>query len=263
MTMAARVMAQAINGCWVGLMTGLILLLTAPAHADTVLEYQTRFRSFKGEKPGDPLDSKTIAWIAADRARLDRTESSVIFRGDERRMYFLDHQAKTWQQLSVPIKLEEHFVGEKKALFDEIIAEHASPVTVKEMSLPETIGPWVTRKLEINGETATLGSHEKVEVWNMADPKVDKSAYDELRRNNAALNPSARRWIDHALALPGITVKQKVSFEDQRWRTEITNELLSIEERKSPDGYYSPPKDYRQVGFDVSKYVQIMTTPRP
>ncbi|NJL28350.1 MAG: DUF4412 domain-containing protein [Thermoanaerobaculia bacterium] len=246
-----------------GLIPIFTLCLTAPVLADTMVEYQTEFRSFEGARLRSQLDSKTFGWIAADRARLDRTEKSVIFRADERKMYFLDHKTKTWQQLAVPVKLEDHFVGERKAMLAEMLAEHAGPVEVEESPEPEKIGSWVTRKLEISGKTATLGSRETVEVWNTTELKLHRSPYDELRRNLAALNPSARRWTEHALAFDGFTVKQTVSIEDVRRRTQVTNQLVAVAERDPPEGHYSPPADYREVPFDVSQYVQILTAPRP
>src|SRR3954451_17868473 len=77
----------------------LLLLLAAPAAADTLLTVRS---SVEGLKMDQPPTGQVHIWMAADRLRRDEGETSTIVRLDRGKVYLLNHGDKTYSEVAAP-----------------------------------------------------------------------------------------------------------------------------------------------------------------
>jgi hypothetical protein len=237
----------------------LLILLAAPAAADTLLTYtrtSPELESAAGHEGGrEPIR----ILVGANRVRLEEPRFTAILRQDEQKIYFLS--GSTYSVIKLPVDAKQALSPE---LYQSIWGEHKAnplPVTSKATGKAATVGRWKARehRLEIDGveprRFASGGtSRLTASVWTT--DQLAKALYarvGELKLDIASLHPArgGRELAEALAALPGVPVKIVITQRGAEGEVRITEELTSVEEKSATDADYLPAPYAQSQEFDI------------
>lgn len=243
----------------------LSLLLAAGAHADTLLTIKMRLETTPSPPPpaDSPKDMETQYWVGDHRLREDTPQHalSVIRRFDRRKLYFVDHRAKTYAEIDLPfdpLKGADHRPP-KPAAAGDIAQGSQGPKAQMTVTLTDEtrrIGSWNTRKVVVVSRHPKFGEATAVK-WMSTEVGVDESTLKRWQ-DDAVVLPAgildaelleSQRQLD---AIPGYPVLEETTSSlgpgetEYRWH----KELVSAETKEPPAGTYDPPAGYTKVEVD-------------
>ena len=211
----------------------LLLLIAAPAWADTLLTVRSSVEGLKMDQPQSP---EVKIWIAGDKLRRDEGDSSYILRLDRNKLYILNHADKTYSELPLPIDLKAG-------------APAAAQMTVQVTSTNETrkIGSWNARKYKVDVSNPS-GLHLDTTIWASKDIAA-YPVYNRMAASLAALQPGAAEWARKLEQIEGFPVVQEadVTMGTSRFRTR--EELVAVDDREAPASAYEVPAGYTAQPF--------------
>jgi hypothetical protein len=239
----------------------LLVLLAAPAVADTLLTYtrtSPELESHAGHEGGkEPIR----ILVGANRVRLEEPRFTAILRQDEQKVYFLNRIVYSYSVIKLPVDAKQALSPE---LYQSIWGEHKDnplPVTSKATGKTATIGRWkaTEHQLVIEGveprRFASAGtSRLTASVWTT--DQLDKALYAqvaELKIDIASLHPArgGRELAQALAALPGVPVKIVITQRGAEGEVRITEELTSVEEKSATDVDYLPAREAQPQEFDI------------
>jgi hypothetical protein len=214
----------------------LLLLLAAPAAADSLLTLRS---SIEGLKMEQPRGGEVTIWLGGDKLRRDEADSSYILRLDLGKLYIIDHADKTYKVLAVPGDLEK------------IAAQTAAQLKVRVTATSETkkIGEWTARKYKVDLSNPE-GLHLDTSIWASKDI-ASHEAYSRLAASLAALQPGASEWARKLEQIEGFPVLQEANVDMGGSRFKTREELVSVETKDAPAGAYEIPAGYTPQPFIV------------
>ncbi len=210
----------------------LLLLLAAPALADTLLTVRS---SIEGLKIAPSQAEPIRIWIGGekgDRLRRDEGDTSYILRLDRGKLYVVNHADKTYSELALPVDARK------------ISAPAEMQVTARVTATDETkkIGSWSSRKYRVD-ITNPAGLRLDTTVW--ASPDIaSHQALTRLTASIAALQPGSADWAQKLAQIEGFPVLQEADVTMGNSRFKTREELVGIETKDAPAGTYEPPAGY-------------------
>lgn len=196
-------------------------------------------------------------YLAADRARYDQGDGhSWILLEDERRLLLLRHDEATYQELRLPVRLEDHLNEEQREAVAEMERRAAPAVTVTATAEEREIDGRRARKTLLAGAAAEGVAIYDHEVW-LADLPVDTRLYGELTRSFGALHLIFRGTAERLAQLDGFPVLRRSVVTKSASYEVDTRTLESIETREVPDAVFAPPAGYSEVPFAVEEWLQL------
>ena len=210
----------------------LLLLIAAPALADTLLTVRS---SVEGLKLDQPQVGPIRIWIdggKGDKLRRDEGDTSYILRLDRGKLYVVNHGDKTYSELALPIDPAK------------IPAPEAAQVKAQVTPTGETkkVGSWKAGKYRVD-ITSPAGVHLDSTVW----ASKDVASYQALTRlavSIAALQPGSADWSRKLEQIEGFPVLQEVDVTMGANHFKTRDELISVETKDAPAGSWEPPAGY-------------------
>src|SRR3982751_281394 len=138
----------------------LLLLFAAGSRADTLLTITARVETTPPQTapPQFPLESKWHLWVGDHRLREDTPalSSSVIRRFDRKKLYFVNHRAKTYSEVDLPVNPASLRAGPQsgKPAAADNTSKEKGPRQKEQMTVTVTdevrrIGSWNARKVVV------------------------------------------------------------------------------------------------------------------
>lgn len=216
------------------LLLSLLLLLAAPAAADSLLTIRS---SIEGLKMDQPQNGEVKIWIGGDKLRRDEGDVSYILRLDRGKLYIVSHGEKVYSELTVP--------GDLKKIASPV----ASQLKVQVTATAETkkIGGWTARKYKVDLSNPE-GLHLDTTIWASKDIASHES-YSRLAASLAALQPGAGEWARKLEQIEGFPVLQEANVDMGGSRFKTREELVTVETKDAPDGAYEIPAGYTARPF--------------
>ncbi len=224
-----------------------ILLLAAipvPSAADLRLE---RIRTV--ERPGRSgevlsREHSEVIFIGDSSARYDTGPHSFIVRADDGKFLWLNHEAKTYAEVSLPLKLEDLFTAqERDCVRDFPRALIDAEASVKWTEQVREIEGWQTRKLRIEGRHES-GMRFEGDRWVTHGLPVDLGTYHLLVRSRAALSTRTRGWVGEMLAAGGYAVESTTIMHVRGHRHVDQRRLKTVGDVEADSSRYMPPDTY-------------------
>jgi hypothetical protein len=210
----------------------LLFLLALPAAADTLLTIKSHVQ---GLTMAGPPDGEIRIWVAGDRLRRDDGDaSSTILRLDRNKLYLVNHQDRTYSELSLPLDLQKLAAASQDLL--------KTVVQVNPTNQTKKIRSWKARKVEVDVSNAA-GLKLDATLW----VSTDVEAYAALNRmvvSLAALQPGGATLARQLEQIGGFPVVQEAEVELNGSRFKTREELVSVETRTAPAELYEPPAGY-------------------
>ena len=225
-----------------------VLLAAGLATADLKVVKDTHRDAFTIMGQSQPADDhEQTSWIGKDRMMMDQGKSGTIVRLDTMKLYILNHVAKTYNVLDLPINLEEMLPPEMQPMLQMMQFE----VKVEPTDEYKEIGEWNARRFNVvmSTQMMTITSAMWVSDVDGYDPTTFNTMYVHLN----SLQPGMADAAAEMKKLNGLVVAQEGVMA--MMGTEVKNAELatSIEELDAPAGTYDPPADYTEEPFDFMK----------
>jgi hypothetical protein len=223
----------------------LLILLAAvqavPASADTVLTLKSRIDGLR--IPGQPAETESRLWLAGDKLRRDDGETSVILRLDRNKLYLVNHADQTYNELSFPIDPQQFAVAGPAADAMKVVARVTPTNEVKK------IRDWSARKIRVEISNA---AGVKLDTTMWMSPDLDSGgAFRKLAVSLAALQPGNADWARKLEQIEGFPVLQEADVQMGDTRFKTREELVAVEAKDAPAGFYEPPAGYAVRPFTL------------
>jgi hypothetical protein len=205
-----------------------LLLLAAPAAADTLLTVRS---SVEGLKMDQPAGGEVRIWVGSDRLRRDEGETSTIVRLDRGKVYVLNHTDKTYVEIAAPD-------------LQKLAPPAGAAMKVQVTATGETkkVRDWNARKYKVEISNPE-GLRLDTTLWASKD--VVSPTYGRLAATLTALQPNSTEWARQMQQIEGFPVIQEADVEMAGSRFKTREELVSAETKEAPAGTYEPPAGYR------------------
>jgi len=232
----------------------LIVLSASFAAADLKVVKQTHRDSFTMMGQTQPAeDTEQITWIGTDRMNMNQGGTSSIVRLDTKKLYVINHTAKTFNVLDLPIDLAALVPEQMRPMLGMMQFE----VTVTPSDEHKKIGEWNARRYDMTMTSQMFTM--KATMWVAKVPGYDSETFKEMAVHLNSLQPGMADAVREMSKVDGLVVEQQgvMTMSMMGNTTVSTSERTSsIEELDAPAGTYDPPPDYTEETFSFEKMLQ-------
>ena len=226
------------------------LLLAAAAAADTRLELKSHTDAFQMMGQSQPAQDKTIRfWIADDRVLRDDGQSAFLYRADENKLYLIDHGAKSYTTLSLPVDVLALLPAESRAQMQGFLQQMAMKATVTPTDERKEINGWSARRYDVHMENQ-MGMKVDATVWTTESVEADLDAFRGLYAAMGALQPGGASAVDELMKIRGIPVLSETTVAGMGGSFGSKEELVTAEQAAAPAGTYEVPAGYAEKQFN-------------
>jgi hypothetical protein len=196
-----------------------------------------------------PLEIQTeLTWLGKERMRVDLGSWSTIVRSDRKKLYQINHEARSYSVVDLPVDLKKYLSPEDAKKADEAAAQ----VTVAIAPGVESrkFKDWTATKSTMTMTVPRRGTFTE-QIWTASDVGFDTSAWFEMASARMSLQPIG--------ALMATEQKKLAGFPIFIERTQVIgknsftgrDEVLSIECKDAPEGTFEVPKDYTEKPYEL------------
>lgn len=222
------------------------LLAVPAAEADTRLEMKSHTDAFEVMGQSQPATDQDITlWIGEDRALRSSADQAVLLRLDQKKLYMIDREARTYSALDLPVDFTAYIPPEMKQQMGQMLDAMAMSATVEPTEERKEINGWATRLYRVSLSNQ-MGMTVESEVWVTGDVEIDLSSFKEMTRAMASLQPGAGAAADELLKIEGVPVLMESKIEGMGGGTTSREELVSAETQEAPAGTYEIPEGYTE-----------------
>jgi hypothetical protein len=233
-----------------------IAVLAGPARAgaDTLLTIASHTDGFQlqGVRQS-PKDSQAKVWIAGDKLRHDEGGTSEIFRFDRGKLYLLDHTAKTYSEIDLPIDLHKLVPRGNEQLVEQLVQMKKVEVTLHPTTESKKIRDWTARKLDVELRGAQ-GMTVATAIW-LSTEIPPYAAYNKMQAGRETLQGNVE-WARRLAALDGFPVLQEIVVHLMGTQFKSREELVSLQAADPPPGAYEVPAGYAAKPYDLTSGVE-------
>jgi hypothetical protein len=244
---------------WIVILSVVVaLFLGDAARADIYMKQNRHMDEFTVMGQTQPEKNEIVEyWFTKGRVRIDTGDlQSTIIDLDEKVMYVLNHEEKTYSEVPVEFgKMLEEAVGdqedEEAAKAEEAYRKMAESmiqgmeVKVTDSGETKKIKDWGCRKYVVD-LTLPMGA-SNAELWATKDIKVDPKAYWTAANAMMASQKGFEKIVEEMKKIDGVVVQSVTTAEVMGVAVKSTEELIHIEEKSAPVGAFDIPKDYKET----------------
>lgn len=230
------------------LLVGATVVPAASADTKMVMKSHTDAYQVMGQQQ-PAQDTDVTFWIGDDRAARSDGETAIILRPDQKKVFVVNHENKTYSVLDLPVDM--------MAMLPEASRQQMEPM-MKKMEMTATVEPTGERK-EINGWSARLynvslsnqiGMKIASKVWASTDVGVDLGTFREMSKTMASLQPGFGAAADKLLEIEGVPVLMESDVQMMGSQFSSNEELVSASNQDAPAGTYEVPEGYTEQQFN-------------
>jgi hypothetical protein len=232
-----------------------ILLAAGLAGADQRIVQNHKQDAFTMMGQTQPaVDEQHVSWIGDRKLRMDQGSTSTIVAVDANKMYVIDHDAKSYTEIDLPVDLEKVL---PPGMAEQMMAMLNFQITVTPSAETKKIGEWNAKRYDLK-LTSAMMTVDSV-LWASTETPVDHAGYHDLYANIVSLQPGMSGMVDQLRRVEGFVVAQEAKMTMQMMGdTSIgsSDVVVSIEQVEAPAGTYAPPAGYAREDFDYMKMMQ-------
>ena len=220
----------------------LLLLGVSPCAADLRIE-RTKI-AVDPDSEDDAREWPDVLFIGVDGVRRDLASTSVIVRSDADTYIHIDHDARAYVEVPLPLRLEDLLTeADATCLSRSPLALENLEAEVTLTAESRQVGRWKATRVRVRGRHS-LGLELEEDLWITHDLPVDLSLYFKMARNTAALSPLSRAWYGDLVAANGFPLESTTTrrMRDRTWRWQ--RRLDSVTEVEPDPARYRPPAGY-------------------
>ncbi len=227
----------------------LVLALPLAAGADTLYTMKSHTDAIKMGGQSQPAKDTTVKiWAAGDRLRRDDGEQTMIFRLDKNRLYMVDHEDKTFSEVTLPIDLRKMMPKGSEAMADQIAAGMKVTVQVAPSDETKKVGQWNAKRYDVTVQSA-MGMKIATTMW--VSKEIEGFAgFNKMAGAMASLQPGSGEWVKQLEKIDGFPVLTESQVDALGAKFGTREELVSVETKAAPAGNYDPPAGYKVQAYN-------------
>ncbi len=225
------------------------LALAATAGADqvvTMLNHNDEVSVLGQRTPAQ--DVKHEYWFGAEALRYDMGETSIITRPTDKKLFFLNHPAKTYSVISLPFDLTSLVSPEMAPMMEQMMKMMAASTTVTPSDRTGTFAGVACTYSKVDITMSMM--QMSMDMCASEDLPIDLGRYRSLKEMQAELAPNSDWMKDLAEKVKGFPIRTDTVTTMMGKSFKSSSELQSIDQRTPPAGFYAPPADYTEKAFD-------------
>lgn len=223
--------------------------------ADTLMTKKVHQDAFSVMGQNQPAkDSTATIWLAKDRLRQDGGDGSMLLRADLKKMYIIDHSAKKYSALNLPVDFKKLFPPEMAAMADQMLQMMKMEATVTPTAETRTIRAWNCKRYNVTVKMAM--GETKMTLWASPDVKFEFPATELFDTMKYALTPGMEAMAKEFKKIDGYPVLTETVAQMMGAEVKSTEELVSVETKAAPAGTWDVPAGYTEEPFDFTKMGQ-------
>ena len=233
----------------------LFVLMAGSASADTKivkLEHTDGFNAMGRTTP--PMDQEQVTWIGSDRMRSDKGDTSTIIRLDQKKLYVLHHDEKTYNSLDLPVDITQFM---PPGMAEQMMSMMTFDVTVTPTDETKMVGDWKARRYDV-AMTSKMADITMA-MWATTDAPFDQDAYYSMYQHLNSMSPGLDKMAQEMRKIDGLVIEEDgTTTMTVMGNTTIkrNSKTTSIEDLDPPAGTYDPPADYTEKPFDFMGAMQ-------
>jgi hypothetical protein len=229
----------------------LVLLVVASpvARADTMITMNSTTAGLPGT-PDAAGDVRSTIWFSTDQMRVDRTDVSIIVDVEANKVYIVQHEPMTYSALDLPVDLKKLLPAEMQPMADQLAEQMKMEIEVTPTDQTRQIAGYQARLYQVKASN-TMGITRTIDMWMAEEIDLDVAAFKRLNAALFSLEAMGGDWYEKILEIEGFPVLQESQMTMMGQETSTREELISIEQKDSPQGHYAPPADYKEEPFDL------------
>ena len=195
-----------------------------------------------------PTDEEHVTWIGDKKMRMDQGSSSTVVQLDAAKMFIIDHNAKTYTEVDLPIDISSLL---PPGMGEQMMAMMKFDATVTASDETKKVGEWNAKRYDLK-MTSSMMTMDSV-IWASTETSINLTEYFNLFSEVMSLQPGMENMMEQMRKIDGYVVSQEVTMS-MKFMGETTvgstDVVTSIEEVDAPAGTYDPPVDYTREDFD-------------
>jgi hypothetical protein len=228
-----------------------VLLSAGIAAADFKVVKQTHQDGFTIMGQTQPSEDKQqTTWIGKDRMYMDQGDSATIVRVDIMKLYVVNHAAKTYHVLDLPVDLAALIPPEMQPM----LAMMQFQVTVTPTEEHKQVGEWKARRYDMSMTSQMFSM--KSTMWATAVAGYDPQAFNSMYVHLNSLQPGMADAIKEMSKIDGLVVEQQGVMTMMGNEVGTSEKTISIDDTEAPAGIYDPPTGYTETPFDFMERMQ-------
>jgi hypothetical protein len=222
----------------------------AAAAADSRLQMKTHTDEVQAMGQTHPAkDGEVTLWIGPDRVLRDDGESAFLYRGDQDKLYVIDHEQKSYSVLSLPVDFLALLPAEMRPQMEGLFQQMEMTATVTPTDERKEIHGWTTRRYDVSMSNA-MGMKIDSTVWATDEITTDIGAFRDLYAAMGSLQPGVAGAIEELMKVEGVPVLSETRVQGMGTSFGSTEEVVSAEEVAPPAGTYEVPEGYTETEFN-------------
>jgi len=193
-------------------------------------------------------DTEVKIWVGADRLRRDEGQTSSILRLDRNKLYIVDHAAKTYSEVGLPVDLQKYAPAGTEAAMKQMGDAMRLDAKVTPASETRKIGDWNARRVDV-AITSAMGMKIATTMWVSKDLEIYRSL-NRMSATLASLQHGAAAWARQLEEIEGFPVLQESSISVVGTQFKTREELVAVAAQDAPAGIYEPPAGYTRQPFN-------------
>lgn len=185
-------------------------------------------------------DEVTHIWLGKDKMATHGTDQSVIINLNDNKMYWINHQAKSYVEMDLPLDMSQYFPPQ--------FSQMMSNITVKVTPTGETkkIGDWNCSGYDVDINIMMMNQSQK--IWASTEVPFSWKDYSEkmlpkLIQSTMMLNEESAKEF---MKIKGFQIKTESTMDMMGTEVKSTSEVVEITEKNAPAGTFIPPSDYEK-----------------
>ncbi|MFW6124190.1 MAG: DUF4412 domain-containing protein [Acidobacteriota bacterium] len=218
-----------------------ILFASLSYAADVYIKQESHTDAFEMMGQSQPAtDEVNHIWLGENKMATHGTDQSVIINLNDKKMYMINHQDKTYVEMDLPLDISQYFPQQ----FSQMI----SSITVKVNPTDETktIGDWKCTGYDVEMNIMMMTTKQK--IWASTDVPFDWKIYSEemlpkLIQSTMFLDEESAQEF---MKIKGFQIKSESTMDMMGANVKSTSEVVEITEKTAPEGTFDPPTDYEK-----------------
>lgn len=191
-------------------------------------------------------------WMKKDKIATIGPKNSVIIRADKKVQYIIDHEKKTYTEISMDFsKMTSGVDKEAGQQMQDMMKNMMKDVkiSVKPTGEKKKINNWNCKKYI--QEIEMMMGPMTMEIWATEDIKIDATIFSHYLGGQFAAMPGMAQHMDKIMEeskkIKGTYVLTQTSLNVMGSQIKTSVELLEFKEKSAPDSVFEIPKGYKKT----------------
>lgn len=198
-------------------------------------------------------ESTSQTWIGSDRLAVISDDTTMIYRGDLKKLYIVRHAQKSTLVADLPFDMASIVPPQMAQMMDQMVPE----VTVTPTEETREIAGYEAKRYDLTIK-APMGMTIESTAWVSTEAPVDwtlaRQMSDEI---TTSMSPQMKGVIEKMSSIDGFQLGSE-STQNVMGQVITTSKMVqSIEQKDPPEGTYDPPAEYQQKPFSMQSIMEM------